>query len=40
MREEAEEYGMRYSPYPPYEIIATNDISYDELLTLKKVELW
>lgn len=38
MREEAEEYGMRYSPYPPYEIIATNDISYDELLTLKKVE--
>lgn len=40
MREEAEEYGMRYSPYPPYEIIATNDISYDELLTLKKLNLW
>ena len=38
MREEAEEYGMKYSPYPPYEILQTNDISYDELLILKKVE--
>lgn len=38
MREEAEEYGMKYSPYPPYEIISTKDISYDELLILKKVE--
>lgn len=38
MREEAEEYGMKYSPYPPYEILQTKDVSYDELLTLKKVE--
>lgn len=38
MREEAEEYGMKYSPYPPYEILQTKDISYNELLTLKKVE--
>ena len=38
MREEAEEYGMKYSPYPPYEILETNDISYDELLILKKIE--
>lgn len=38
MREEAEEYGMKYSPYPPYEILQTKDISYDELLVLKKVE--
>lgn len=38
MREEAEEYGMKYSPYPPYEILKTNDISYHELLKLKKVE--
>ena len=38
MREEAEEYGMKYSPYPPYEILKTKDISYDELLILKKVE--
>lgn len=38
MREEAEEYGMKFSPYPPYEILQTNDVSYDELLVLKKVE--
>ncbi len=38
MREEAEDYGMKYSPYPPYEILQTKDISYDELLILKKVE--
>ena len=38
MREEADEYGMKYSPYPPYEILKTKDISYDELLKLKKVE--
>lgn len=38
MREEAEEYGMKYSPYPPYEILQTKDVSYDELLLLKKVE--
>lgn len=38
MREEAEEYRMKYSPYPPYEILQTKDISYDELLILKKVE--
>ena len=38
MREEAEDYGMKYSPYPPYEILRTKDISYYELLKLKKVE--
>ena len=38
MREEAEEYGMKYSPFPPYEILETKDVSYDELLVLKKVE--
>lgn len=38
MREEAEEYGMKYSPYPPYEILKTKDISYEELIKLKKVE--
>ena len=29
---------MEYSPYPPYEILKTKDISYEELLILKKVE--
>lgn len=38
MREEADVWGMVYSPYPPYEIIKTKDVSYDELLELKKVE--
>ncbi|GAA0746150.1 B12-binding domain-containing radical SAM protein [Clostridium oceanicum] len=38
MRYEAEKWGMVYSPYPPYEILKTKDISYDELLILKKVE--
>lgn len=38
MREDADIYGMEYSPYPPYEILKTNKISYEELLKLKKVE--
>ncbi|WP_434297006.1 B12-binding domain-containing radical SAM protein [Clostridium sporogenes] len=38
MRLEAEKWGMVYSPYPSYEILSTKDISYEELLILKKVE--
>lgn len=38
MREEAYLYDMKYSQYPPYEILSTKDISYEELLVLKKVE--
>ncbi|ADL51397.1 B12-binding domain-containing radical SAM protein [Clostridium cellulovorans] len=38
MREDADKYGMKYSPYPPYEILKTNKISYEELLKLKTVE--
>ena len=38
MREEAEKYNMKFSPYPPYEILKTDCINYDELLKLKKVE--
>ena len=38
MRLEAEKWGMLYSPYPPYEILSTKNISYEELLILKKVE--
>jgi radical SAM superfamily enzyme YgiQ (UPF0313 family) len=38
MREEAEKWGMVCSPYPPYEIIKTKDISYDELTILRKIE--
>lgn len=38
MREEAEKWGIVYSPYAPYEVLKTKDISYDELITLKRVE--
>ncbi|MEG0773346.1 DUF4080 domain-containing protein [Clostridium sp.] len=38
MKEEAALWGMICSPYPPYEIIKTKDISYDELTILRKIE--
>ncbi len=38
MREEADTWGMVYSPEPPYEILKTRDISYCELVLLKRVE--
>lgn len=38
MREEADDYEMKYSPYPPYEILKTDLVSYEEMLKLKKVE--
>lgn len=38
MRKEADEWGMLYSPYPPYEILKTKDISYEDLRILKRVE--
>ncbi|BDR63888.1 B12-binding domain-containing radical SAM protein [Clostridium tetani] len=38
MREEADKWGMIYSPYTPYEILKTNNISYEEILKLKRVE--
>lgn len=38
MREEADKYGMEFSPYPPYEILKTDKITYEQLLKLKKVE--
>ncbi|MBU5484885.1 B12-binding domain-containing radical SAM protein [Clostridium sp. MSJ-11] len=38
MREEAPIWGMVYSPYPPYEILKNNHISYEEIIQLKRVE--
>jgi radical SAM superfamily enzyme YgiQ (UPF0313 family) len=38
MRSESDKWKMAYSPYPPYEILRTNHISYDEIIKLKKVE--
>lgn len=38
MRAEAENYKMKYSPFAPYEILSTSDISYEELIVLKRLE--
>lgn len=38
MRRDAHLYNMKYSPYPPYEILSTDKISYDEIQILKRVE--
>ena len=38
MRKECEKYGIKFSPFPPYEVLKTNKISFFELKTLKKVE--
>jgi radical SAM superfamily enzyme YgiQ (UPF0313 family) len=38
MKEEAEKWGIVNSPYTPNEVLKTNDISYDELILLKRVE--
>lgn len=38
MRYEAERWGIVYSPYPPYEVLKTNFLSYEELIDLKHVE--
>ena len=37
MEQRAEEYGIRYSVRPPYEVIATKWISYEELDLLRRV---
>ena len=38
MWEKAEEYGIAYTEKPPYEVLFTNWITYDEILKLKQVE--
>jgi radical SAM superfamily enzyme YgiQ (UPF0313 family) len=38
MKAEAEQWGIVHSPYAPYEVLRTNDISYEELIMLKRVE--
>ena len=38
MREKAGDYGLIYQPEPPYEVLATRWLSYDDLLVLKSVE--
>ncbi len=38
MADKAEEYGMQYLSKPPYEVLSTKWISYEELMRLKGVE--
>ncbi|WP_102400522.1 B12-binding domain-containing radical SAM protein [Haloimpatiens massiliensis] len=38
MIKEKDKWGMVYSPYPPYEILKTKDISYEEICILKGIE--
>ncbi|MGH4121683.1 MAG: B12-binding domain-containing radical SAM protein [Clostridium sp.] len=38
MKDEAEKWGIVHSNYTPYEVLKTNDISYDEIILLKRVE--
>ncbi|MBC8061903.1 MAG: B12-binding domain-containing radical SAM protein [Clostridiaceae bacterium] len=38
MKEEIEKWGIVHSPYTPYEVLKTKDISYEEIILLKRVE--
>lgn len=38
MYENRKTYGIRYTTKPPYEVLATNWLSYDEVLKIKQVE--
>lgn len=38
MEKEAKEYGLVYQSQPPFEVLRTNWLSYDEVLALKQVE--
>lgn len=38
LRNNAEKYGFKYIDKPPYEVLQTNDITYEELLKLKSIE--
>lgn len=38
MRDRAEEFGIKYQDFPPYEVLETNVLSFDDLLKLKTVE--
>lgn len=38
MEQEAKSHGIVYSPYPPYEVLKTANLSFEELQILKRVE--
>lgn len=39
LRDRAADFGIVYNDFPPYEVLRTDDISYGELLSLKRVEM-
>lgn len=38
MKQLADTYKIRFSPYPPYEVLSTDCLSYDDIIILKGVE--
>lgn len=38
MSKETKKYGIIYNPYPPYNVLKTNHISYEEICKLNKIE--
>lgn len=38
MREEAEQYGILYSPQPPYRVLKTDVLSFSELMRLERID--
>lgn len=38
LRNDALKYGIKYTNYPPYEVISTNSLSYKDIITLKGIE--
>lgn len=38
IKDNSKEYGIKYKSYPPYEVLSTSWISYDEILKLKTIE--
>lgn len=38
MRKEAKKWGIMYSPYAPYEVLKTKEITYNEIIILKRIE--
>ncbi len=38
MRREAERYGIRYSPFPPYQILKTDVLSFEDIMKLHAID--
>lgn len=38
MREHAEDFGIRYSPIPPYQVLETADMCFEQIIQLEKIE--